>query len=58
MARNRLTSRARQAADDQTPYPGSINQEGREEEGRGSMTYRTFEPSVANHELTDYTRVH
>jgi len=58
MARNRLTSRARQAADDQTPYPGSINQEGREEDGRGSMTYRTFEPSVANHELTDYTRVH
>lgn len=58
MGRERLTSRARQAADDKTPYPGSINQEGREEEQRGSMTYRTFEPSIANHELTDYTRVH
>ena len=58
MARERLTSRARQAADDQTPYPGSINQEGREEEQRGSNTYRTFEPSVANHELTDYNKVH
>jgi hypothetical protein len=58
MARERLTSRARQAADDKTPYPGSINQEGREEEQRGSMTYRTFEPSVANHEMTDYTKVH
>jgi len=58
MARERLTSRARQAADDKTPYPGSINQEGREEEGRGSMTYRTFEPSVANHELQDLRRVH
>jgi len=58
MARERLTSRARQAADDQNPYPGSINQEGREEEQRGSMTYRTFEPSVANHEMTDYTKVH
>ena len=58
MARERLTSRARQAADDQTPYPGSINQEGREEEQRGSNTYRTFEPSVANHELTDFSKVH
>jgi len=58
MARGRLTSRARQAADDQTPYPGSINQEGREEEQRGSNTYRTFEPSVANHELTDFSKVH
>jgi len=58
MARERLTSHARQAADDKTPYPGSVNQEGREEEQRGSMTYRTFEPSIANHELTDYTKVH
>jgi len=58
MARERLTSRARQAADDKTPYPGSINQEGREEDGRGSNTYRTFEPSVANHELQDLRRVH
>jgi hypothetical protein len=58
MARERLTSRARQAADDKTPYPGSMNQEGREEEQRGSNTYRTFEPSVANHELQDLRKVH
>jgi hypothetical protein len=58
MARERLTSRARQSADDKTPYPGSINQEGRVEEGRGSMTYRTFEPSVENHEGLDTGWVH
>jgi hypothetical protein len=58
MARRRLTARDRVAADDKTPYPGSINQEGRAEEGRGSMTYRTFEPSAENHEGIDYGNVH
>jgi hypothetical protein len=58
MARERLTNRARQSADDKTPYPGSVNQEGRAEEGRGSMTYRTFEPSVENHEGQDLGWVH
>jgi hypothetical protein len=58
MARERLTSRGRQSADDKTPYPGSINQEGRAENERGSMTYRTFEPSVENHEGVDYGDVH
>jgi hypothetical protein len=56
--RERLTSRGRQSADDKTPYPGSINQEGRVENERGSQTYRTFEPSVQNHEGVDYGDVH
>jgi len=58
MARERLTSRGRQSADDKTSYPGSINQEGRAENERGSNTYRTFEPSVENHEGVDYGDVH
>lgn len=54
MARVRLTDQSNKtAADSKAPYPGSMNQEGREEENRGSMTYRTFEPSVANHEMID-----